>query len=73
MQCRMTGQVVDWKFVEGRNLCYDLGVCLEASTHNLEEISRSGTRFELRRSANKLTKMFGYFSSYSTFYASCAD
>jgi len=55
------------------NLCYDLGVCLEASTYNLDEIARSGPRFEPRRSANILTTIVGHFSSWSTFYASCTD
>ena len=31
-----------------RDLWYDLGVCLEASTHNLDEIVRWGARFEPR-------------------------
>jgi len=28
-----------------RDLCYDLGVCLEASTYSLDEIARLGARF----------------------------
>ena len=49
MQCRMTGQVVDWKFVEGgyHDVTYATiyGVCLKARTHNLDEIFRLGARF----------------------------
>jgi len=35
-------------WLSGRDLCYGLGVCLEASTHNLDEIARLGARCELR-------------------------